>query len=332
MTDILISLATAIYTLAGAAPIRHEAIIDAPVAEVWAAFTTKEGVESWMVAHGDVDLRVGGLMRTHYDPKGVLGDPNTIENTILSFEPMRMISIRATKPPESFPFKKAVTSMWTVLHFDELGPQRTRVTCVGLGFGEDEESQKLREHFDKGNAWTLEKLSEHFPARKPTSSVEEGGPAPHVRASAKRIDKEVTIAAPLKQVWDAWTTVDGVKSFFAPDANIDLRAGGAYEILFSKDAPAGSRGAEGCHVLSVLPMEMLSFSWSAPPQWPDLRKERTTVVVRFDDLGEKGVRVRLSHCGFGEGSDWDAVQAYFQNAWGVVLGRLEQHFAKEAKG
>ena len=145
----------------------HEGVVAAPVSEVWAAFTTKKGQESWMVAHSEVDLRVGGLMRTHYDPKGALGDPGTIENTIISFDPERMLSIRVTKPPEKFPFPAAVRNMWTVIYFEPAGPRATRVRIVGLGFGGDEESKKMRAFFDRGNAYTLKKLQERFGAPAP---------------------------------------------------------------------------------------------------------------------------------------------------------------------
>jgi uncharacterized protein YndB with AHSA1/START domain len=143
-------------------PLVTEGIIEAPVDAVWAAFTTKEGQESWNVAHAEIELKIGGKMRTHYDPKGRIGDPNTIENSILSFEPKRMLSIQVTNPPEKFPFKDAVKNMWTVIYFDDAGPGRTRLRIVGLGFGTDEDSQKLRGFFDKGNAYTLKKLQEKF--------------------------------------------------------------------------------------------------------------------------------------------------------------------------
>ena len=92
-------------------PVISEAIIDAPIQRVWAAFTTADGLKSWMVPHAQIDLRVGGKMLTNYNPAGAIGDPETIENTILSFEPLRMLSIKATKAPESFPFKKSIESM-----------------------------------------------------------------------------------------------------------------------------------------------------------------------------------------------------------------------------
>jgi uncharacterized protein YndB with AHSA1/START domain len=149
-----------------------EGIIDAPVDAVWAAFTTKEGQESWNVAHAEIDLRVGGKMRTHYDPKGRLGDPNTIENVILSFEPNHMLSIQVGNPPENFPFKNAIKKVWTVIRLDEVGPSRTKLTVTGLGYGDDEDSRKLRGFFDKGNSYTIKKLQEKFaaPGAKPAQS------------------------------------------------------------------------------------------------------------------------------------------------------------------
>ena len=140
----------------------HEGVVDAPVDAVWKAFTTKEGIESWMVAKGEIELKIGGKMRSVYDAKAVLGGPQTIENTILSFEPGRMLSIKNTKAPEGFAHAEAIKNMWSVIYFDEAGPVRTRLRIVGLGFGEDEASQQLRKHFDWGNAYTLKKLQEHF--------------------------------------------------------------------------------------------------------------------------------------------------------------------------
>ena len=87
--------------------VSSEAVIDAPQAEVWTAFTTRAGVESWMVAKASIDLRLGGLMRTQYRKEGELGDDGTIENTFLSFDAPRMYSMRISKPPVKFPFANA---------------------------------------------------------------------------------------------------------------------------------------------------------------------------------------------------------------------------------
>jgi uncharacterized protein YndB with AHSA1/START domain len=147
-----------------------EGVINAPVDAVWEAVTTKEGQESWNVAHAEIDLKIGGKMRTHYDAAGRIGDPNTIENTIICFEPKRMLAIQVQNPPEKFPFKTAIKKIWTVLYFEDAGPSLTRLRIVGNGYGDDDESRKLRSFFEKGNSYTLQKLQEKFTAKDAKAS------------------------------------------------------------------------------------------------------------------------------------------------------------------
>ena len=111
-------------------------------------------------------------------------------------------------------------------------------------------------------------------------------------APPRDLRKEVVVAAPVADVWAAWTTNEGVRTFFAPGSNVELARGGAYEILFSPDAPAGSRGAEGLHVLAFVPNEMLAFEWSAPPKFPEIRKlgPTTFVVVQLAPVDPKQTR------------------------------------------
>jgi uncharacterized protein YndB with AHSA1/START domain len=143
------------------------------------------------------------------------------------------------------------------------------------------------------------------------------------------IRKEVVVNASVKAVWHAWTTSEGAVTFFAPRAIIRLAVGGPYELFFDLDAPEGSRGGEGLKILSFLPMEMLSFEWSAPPEYANVRRgQRTWVVVQFYQHGQTEVRVRLSHLGWKEGDEWDKVFQYFKRAWDIVLGRLEHRFSK----
>lgn len=93
------------------------------------------------------------------------------------------------------------------------------------------------------------------------------------------------------------------------------------------DAPEGSRGSEGCTVLSYLPMKMLAFTWNAPPSIPTLREAeaRTQVVLQFTETGNGDVKVSLSQLGFGKGEDWDKYYDYFSRAWPRVLDRQKNH-------
>jgi uncharacterized protein YndB with AHSA1/START domain len=146
----------------------HETVVAAPVAEVWNAFTTSEGFASWAVAHAEIDLRIGGDMRTHYKPEGVLGDEGTIINRIISFEPERMLSIQNVQAPKAFKNAELFQQTWTVISFEPVAPDRTHVRCVGLGFGEGSEWDEVYTKFKAGNAHTLEKLRQKFePAAAP---------------------------------------------------------------------------------------------------------------------------------------------------------------------
>jgi len=143
---------------------------------------------------------------------------------------------------------------------------------------------------------------------------------------SKTLKKEVIVAASPDDVWRAWTTTEGVVAFFAPEASVDLRIGGEYELYFDLDAPLGERGSEGAKVLSYLPSEMLCFSWNAPPEMPEVRRERTWVVVRLEPARSGSTRVRIDHLGWGRGDQWDQARAYFDRAWDIVLRRLRDRF------
>jgi uncharacterized protein YndB with AHSA1/START domain len=145
-------------------------------------------------------------------------------------------------------------------------------------------------------------------------------------AAERAIEKSVEIAATLDEAWAAWTTREGIVSFFAPDAVIDPRVGGAFHIHIDPSAPPGSKGADEMRYMALQPKKMLSFDWNAPPQLPEARAQRTFVIVRFEPLGDKATRVRLHHTGWGEGGQWDQAHAYFDRAWGNVLANLKKRF------
>jgi len=137
-------------------------IIEAPIEEVWKILSTSEGYQAMGPALADVDLRIGGTIRSRYSADGTLGDAETIENTILAYEPPRMMAIRISKPPASFPFPNAWRSTWTVTTLTEAGEGRTSMRVASLGFGTDEESLAMRRFFESGNQLTIESIRAHF--------------------------------------------------------------------------------------------------------------------------------------------------------------------------
>jgi len=147
-------------------------------------------------------------------------------------------------------------------------------------------------------------------------------------AQERAIDKEVVVPAPVAEVWQDWTTKAGIESFFAPEAEIDARVGGAFHIHMDPFGAPGMKGADDMRYMALQPMKMLSFDWNAPPSLPEARQQRTFVVVRLHDIDGKSTRVTIHHTGWGDGGEWDKTYAYFDRAWPRVLGNLKQRHEK----
>jgi uncharacterized protein YndB with AHSA1/START domain len=150
-----------------------EGFINTSTADVWRIFTTSEGYKLTGAALAEVDLKIGGLIRAHYNPQGKLGDPETIVNEILAYEPERMLAIRIKQPPAGFPYEDAVPGTWTVIYMNPAGENMTQVRIVGLGYTDAPQSQAMRKFFAEGNRATLNQIGKRFWPKCPKCVAEE---------------------------------------------------------------------------------------------------------------------------------------------------------------
>ena len=140
-------------------------VVDAPVEKAWWAFTTKAGLEAWMVGLASVELRVGAPVLTRYKKDGKLGDAGTIVHTLAAYDPLRMVVWKPTRAPAGFPFEKAWLKTWNVIYFEPVAGGRTKVTNRMLGYDQSAESQKMRQFFVAGNQQTYAALQRYLRAR-----------------------------------------------------------------------------------------------------------------------------------------------------------------------
>ncbi len=132
--------------------------VEASIDDVWNAFTTTQGLKSWVAPLADIDLRIGGKWRANYNKDGHLGDATTIENTILSYDSKRMLSLKATKFPDGFAFEEVAKNTWSVFYFSTISETKTKITIVGLGYDDSEQSQKMKSFFKPANEYSMEQL------------------------------------------------------------------------------------------------------------------------------------------------------------------------------
>ena len=127
-------------------------VVDAPVAEVWRAYTTDEGYASWAAPKARIDLRVGGTIRTQYDPESEIGDPGTNTLHIVNYVPERVLTLRAELSanwPEVM--QQDAERLTNVILFEALSPTRTRIESYGLGYGDRPEYEGLLGFFLEAN-------------------------------------------------------------------------------------------------------------------------------------------------------------------------------------
>lgn len=332
----------------GLPPLVHERVLSVPAEKVWEVLSTSDGFKKMGPVQVDMDFKIGGKIRTKYTADGVLGDETTIENEILAFDPGRMLTIRCVKTPKGFQNPEAFMKTWTVITVDDLGESRSRLTFKNLGYGDDEASKQVRDFFDAGNAWVMDKLQSTLEGKPMPARGAHDSAAAAADAAARPkatllsspqgdgpVEVEAIVAAPPADVWRYWTTSEGWKSVMGVDTKIECAIGGPFELYFGSDAPPGERGSEGCKVLSYDEERMFSFSWNAPPKFKHARAERIWVVLTLEPADGGATRVRLTHNGWKEkiasqpehAAEWKEVRTYFTNAWPRVLGAQVDHAA-----
>jgi uncharacterized protein YndB with AHSA1/START domain len=127
--------------------------IPAPRAAVWQAFTTSEGLSTWLTPGAVVDLRPGGEWTTHF-PGGKTGG-----GTILSFVPEQEIVLSAMAP-ERFPSVRAERTRAS-FQFESAG-DATIVRLTQTGWKTGPEWEKAYEYLTAGNAQLLATLHRRF--------------------------------------------------------------------------------------------------------------------------------------------------------------------------
>lgn len=130
---------------------------------------------------------------------------------------------------------------------------------------------------------------------------------------------ETTVEASPADAFADWTTAETIQEFFAPQAIIDPTPGGLYQLCFAPEAPEGECGNDDGRVLAIQADKMLSFTWSMPPNMPEIRPHLTVVQILFSPVDDDRTRVRIFHTGYGSGEDWDEGRDYFDRVWPKVL-------------
>jgi len=143
--------------------IRKEALVPAPLDEVWRAWTTTEGVTAFFAPRADVQLALGGRYELYFTPDGPPGERGTEGCKVMLFDPeKRTLAVTWNAPPHLPLARKERTRVDVRLDADG---DATRVVLHHTGFV-GPEAEAAYEYFR--GAWdvVLSRLVERFETGK----------------------------------------------------------------------------------------------------------------------------------------------------------------------
>jgi uncharacterized protein YndB with AHSA1/START domain len=129
--------------------IRAEVAVDATVDDVWDAWTTEAGVQSFFAPACNVELRVDGPYEIMFNPDAPPGERGAEGMRILAFQPKKMLSFTWNAPPHLSQVRGQLTHV--LIRLQPQGEGRTLVTLTHSGWGEGGEWNEAFEYFDR--AW-----------------------------------------------------------------------------------------------------------------------------------------------------------------------------------
>ncbi len=302
-------------------------IVPAPVDDVWHALTTVAGIQSFYAPEATVDLRPGRAYEIREDRSAPL--PKGVEGTkVLSFVPKEMLSVTGSAP-FPFPTVQEKKTRWVFL-LDPVN-EGTRVQLSMIEWPVGDEWDEAFEYFTNHSQVFLESLYKRFaegPVDWNAKRITISRPVrKHRNPNEKlwRVDKSVLVEGRPDTIWRQFTTDDGLKKWASPGANVELRFGGVYERLSNPTAPKGRRGQEGTHILCYVPQELLSYTWLAPIQFPEVRKGPAWETWRFTQPSPGWVRIHYTALGIGAGKQWQDAFNLLDRRMDVMMGNLRAY-------
>lgn len=140
--------------------LRKEIEIAASVEAVYAAWTTPEGVRSFLAENVIVEPRPGGPFEIYFSMEAPEGSRGSEDCCFLALDPPAMLSFEWNAPPHFGPLRDQRTVV--VIHFDPLDSNRTRLRFVQRGWGEGEKWREVYDYFDRAWASVLGNLQKRF--------------------------------------------------------------------------------------------------------------------------------------------------------------------------
>ena len=127
--------------------------------------------------------------------------------------------------------------------------------------------------------------------------------------------QEISVSAPIEDVWSAYTTDDGWTAWAAPKAKVDLRVGGTIRTAYQGEV--GGSDTNTLHIINYVPERILTLRAELSSNWPEIMQkdaEKLSNVVIFDELATNTTRIQSYGVGYTDAPEYDQMMSFFIRA------------------
>ena len=131
--------------------LHKEVVVAASLQEVWEAWTTDSGAETFLAPKTNIDATVGGHYEVFFSPQEPYGWRGGENMHVQSVVARKSLAFTWSAPPEFGVLRNLRTIVY--LRFEELAPRKVKVHFTQIGWGKSEQWDKLYEYFTQ--AWDI---------------------------------------------------------------------------------------------------------------------------------------------------------------------------------
>jgi len=161
--------------------VKQTFVVEAPIRTVWELYTTAAGMQSWAAPAVEIDLRIGGMLRSNFTAGTKIGDPGTVTSEITNLIPGQEITVRddlihlltlgglhewVEMFPESFlrQLENEGDDVFTTTRFEAVGEKETRLTVFSYGYGTGANWERVHDEAKQSNLWFFNNLAKRIAA------------------------------------------------------------------------------------------------------------------------------------------------------------------------
>lgn len=138
-------------------------VVPININETWKLFTTDEGLKKWIAPVAKIDMKIGGSIKTNYDPNKTVDDTTSIKLDIINYIEYEMLTLKVNLnnnfPPEA---KREDKNLQEILQFVKVDDNKTKIISSMVGWGKGSHWEKTYSFFEKGNDWTYKEILKLF--------------------------------------------------------------------------------------------------------------------------------------------------------------------------